>query len=87
MFKLVQQAHEKVTSKEAEFAGRIAAERKKFESDFEKRLSSKMGDLQSKLDSESAKRRQLFNQLQVSLNDRGGAAVELQHSMQTLQPC
>ena len=53
MFKLVQQAHEKVLTKEKEHAARIAADKKKWELELEKKLAQKMKGLQKKYDEES----------------------------------
>lgn len=64
MFKLVQQAHEKVVAKEKEYAGRVAADKKKWDTELEKILAQRMKSLQKKYDEESNQRRKLFNQIQ-----------------------
>lgn len=64
MFKLVQQAHEKVVAKEKEYAGRVAADKKKWDTELEKIVAQRMKSLQKKYDEESNQRRKLFNQIQ-----------------------
>eukprot|EP01050_Picozoa_sp_SAG11_P001675 SAG11_NODE_75_length_18024_cov_5.885356_22_plen_290_part_00 len=63
MFKLVQQAHDKVAAKEAEFQRQLAAEKQRFTTEFESELTKRMVGIQEKYEREAALRRLLFNQV------------------------
>lgn len=64
MFKLVQQAHEKVTSKEKDFQAKLAGERKRFETEMEQNVAARMIGVQAKYEQEARARRKYFNLVQ-----------------------
>jgi kinesin family protein C2/C3 len=65
MFKLVQQAHEKMNSKEQEFQQQLATEKNRFDAELETEVQKRMQGIQQKFEEEAALRRKLFNEVQA----------------------
>jgi kinesin family protein C2/C3 len=64
MFKLVQQAHEKLTTKEKDFQTKLASERARFDAEMEQQIAARMVGVQAKYEEEARGRRKLFNLVQ-----------------------
>ena len=64
MFKLVQQAHEKVKGKEEDFRQRLVVEKRRAQQAAEERMGDLLKEVQAKYETENALRRSLFNQVQ-----------------------
>ena len=64
MFKLVQQAHEKVTAKEKDFQAKLKREQVRFETEMETKIADRMVGVQAKYEEEARARRKWFNLVQ-----------------------